>query len=107
MSRTRAKPERQQTVAPERAILSLRITPGAHTCSVEGRYGDAIKVRVSEPPEDGRANAALLIFLAERLGLPRSALQIERGLSSRSKVVSAEGVSQQAAEHRLLTGESR
>jgi uncharacterized protein (TIGR00251 family) len=81
--------------------LRLRVSPGARKTQLAGRYGDAWKVRVSAPPEDGRANAAVVALLAERLGLPRRNVSIVSGLASRDKVVEMDGIDQNELERRL------
>ena len=73
-------------------LLTLHIQPGAKTTEFVGEHGDALKVRLAAPPVDGKANAALLAFLAERLGLPRSAVTLKSGQTSRRKVVRVDGV---------------
>ena len=50
-------------------------------------HGEALKIRLAAPAIDGRANAALLEFVAKRLGVPRSALQIRSGQTSRRKLL--------------------
>ena len=72
--------------------LKVHVQPGASRTEVAGRHGDAIKVRLAAPPVDGRANEALLHFLAERLGLPVRAVTLVRGGSSRTKTVDIEGI---------------
>jgi hypothetical protein len=67
--------------------LSLHVQPGARRSRLVGEHGDRLKVAVSAPATDGRANTALLALLAERLALPRSALQLVAGASSREKRV--------------------
>ena len=52
-----------------------------------GRHGDAIKIRIKAPPVDGAANEELIRFLAKRFGVPRSAVQLLSGASSRDKRV--------------------
>lgn len=64
--------------------------------------GDAIKVRLAAPPEDGAANRALLGLVAGRLGVPRRAATLVSGASSRLKVVEVEGLDDAAAEAGLL-----
>jgi uncharacterized protein len=81
--------------------LRLRVSPGARKTQLAGRHGDAWKVRVSAPPEDGRANAAVVDLLAERLGLPRRSVSIVSGLASRDKVVKMDGIDQNELERRL------
>lgn len=71
-------------------LLALHIQPGASRTEVAGRHGDALKVRVASPPVDGRANAALLDFLAHAFDVPRRAVTLVRGETSRAKVVRVE-----------------
>jgi uncharacterized protein (TIGR00251 family) len=72
--------------------LTVHVQPGAKRSEVAGRYGDALKIRLAAPPIDGRANAALLTFVARRLGLPRSSVELRSGHASRRKVVAVVGV---------------
>ena len=67
--------------------LTLRVQPGARTTAVVGALGDALKVRVSAPANDGKANAALTRYLAKALGVPNGAVTVIRGEHSRTKVV--------------------
>jgi len=69
------------------AILHLHIQPGAKTSEVVGLHGEALKLRLAAPPVDGKANAALLAFLAEQLGVAKSSLELLRGETSRQKTV--------------------
>lgn len=69
------------------ATLTLHIQPGAKKTEVAGIHGDALKLRLAAPPVDGKANAALLAFLAERLGLPKAAVTLKSGQTSRRKIV--------------------
>jgi len=77
--------------------------PRAATTAVAGRHGDAIKIRIAAPPVDGAANDELVRFLAQRLGIPRSAIRITAGESARRKTVSIGGIATAAA-IRLLEG---
>jgi uncharacterized protein len=85
----------------EAARLKLRVSPGARRPGIAGRHGDAWKVRVSAPPEDGRANDAVVRLLADALGVPRAHVELVSGHASREKMVVLEGVAQADAE-RLL-----
>jgi uncharacterized protein (TIGR00251 family) len=71
--------------------VRLRIQPGARRSEVVGPHGDQLKVRVSAPPDDGRANAALISFLASRLGVPPRGITIVRGRHHRDKVIDIVG----------------
>ncbi len=81
--------------------LRIRVVPGAKSTGVLGRYGDAWKVRVTAPPERGRANDAVVALVARCVGVERPAVQVVAGLSSRDKVVELVGVSREEAERRL------
>jgi len=70
-----------------RTTLTLHIQPGAKKTEVAGLYGDALKIRLAAPPVDGKANAALIEFVAERLGLAKSAVNLKSGQTSRRKVL--------------------
>lgn len=80
-------------------ILTLHIQPGAKKTEIAGEHGDALKIRLAAPPVDGKANACLLAFLAECLGLPKSAVSLKSGQTSRRKVVTASGVTPDALSH--------
>jgi uncharacterized protein (TIGR00251 family) len=87
--------------------LKLRVSPGARRPGIAGRYGDAWKVRVAEPPEDGRANEAVLRLLAETLDVPRARLELVSGHSSRDKIVVLDGVEQEHIERVLDSGSEK
>lgn len=76
--------------------LALHIQPGAKKSGVAGFYGEALKIRLAAPPVDGKANAALLAYIAELLKVPKSAVSLKSGQTSRQKVVRVEGVEVEA-----------
>lgn len=67
--------------------LTLHIQPGAKKTEVAGEHGDALKIRLAAPPVDGKANSALIAFVADRLGLAKSAVSLKSGQTSRRKVI--------------------
>lgn len=71
--------------------LTLHIQPGAKKTEVAGLHGEALKIRLAAPPVDGKANEALLRFVADRLDLPRSAVLLKSGQTSRHKVLEIHG----------------
>ena len=75
-------------------ILELYVQPGASRSEFAGRHGDRIKVRLAAPAVDGKANEALVKFLASYFGVPRRSVRIASGLKSRRKRVVIEGVSE-------------
>jgi uncharacterized protein len=70
-----------------RLTLQIHAQPGAKSTGAAGFHGDALKVRIAAPATDDKANAALIIWLAAALGLPRSTLKIRSGATSRRKVI--------------------
>jgi hypothetical protein len=83
-------------VSGDDAVLSLHIQPGAKKTEVAGLHGEALKIRLHAPPVDGKANDALIAFLAERLGVPKARVVLESGQTSRSKRVRVVGVTAEA-----------
>ena len=83
--------------------LDLKTIPNASRNEIAGWLGDALKVKVHAPALEGRANDALVEFLAEKLGLPRRAVTLVRGDKSRHKVVRVEGLTLAEAKARLET----
>lgn len=70
--------------------LSLHVQPGAKQTGFVGLHGDALKVRLAAPPVDGKANAFLQAFLADFFGVPRRAVSLLSGETSRQKVLRVE-----------------
>lgn len=68
-------------------ILDLHVQPGASRTEFAGKHGDRVKVRLAAPAHDGKANRALIEFLAEYYGVPRRNVRITAGLKSRQKRV--------------------
>lgn len=81
--------------------LTLHVQPRARTTEIAGRHGDAIKIRLRAPPVDDAANRELIRFLAQRLGVPRSAIEITAGRAARRKTVTVTGITQTAVESAL------
>lgn len=71
--------------ASGKVLLSLHIQPGAKKTEVAGIHGEALKIRLAAPPVDGKANEALIRFLALCLEIPRAAITIKSGQTSRQK----------------------
>ncbi|TML86132.1 MAG: DUF167 domain-containing protein [Actinobacteria bacterium] len=83
--------------------LRLRVSPGAGRSGIIGRHGDAWKVRVTAPPEDGRANEAVLRLLADALSMPRTSVTLVSGHTGRDKIVLLDGVGPALIERRLAS----
>lgn len=87
---------------PDGCTLSVRVHPGAKRNAITGTHADALKISLTTPPTDGRANAALIAFLAERLDIPRTSIALISGATSRSKTLRLTGITTAEAESRLL-----
>lgn len=74
------------------ATVAVRAQPGARKNAVLGEHAGSLKVAVTAPPEDGRANEAILDVLAEALGVKRSHLELVSGHTHRNKVILVRGL---------------
>jgi len=81
---------------PSGVTLAVRAQPGAKKTAITGVYGEGtaaqLKIAVHAPPLEGRANAALIAFLAETFSIPKNAVELTTGELSRSKVFLLHGV---------------
>ncbi|PYP05658.1 MAG: hypothetical protein DMD57_03140 [Gemmatimonadetes bacterium] len=84
------------------ATLVVHVVPRARRTEVSGWHGDAIKIKVAAPPVEGAANAELVRFVAERVGVTRGAVTIASGATARRKTVAVEGVTADALARALL-----
>jgi hypothetical protein len=92
---------------PRPTRLRLRVSPGAGRAAVVGRHGDAWKVRVTAPPERGRANADVVGLIADSVGVLRPDVRLISGASSRDKVVEVSGLTLAETERRLEAARTR
>ena len=76
-------------LAPQGAgcLLQVVVSPNARRTAADGLHDGALRVRLAAPPIDGRANEALVAWLADELGVPKRAVQVSLGTSSRRKRV--------------------
>ena len=84
------------------ADVAIRLQPRAKREEVVGERAGAIVIRVTAPPVDGKANAALCAFIAKAAGVSASSVDVVRGQTSRDKVVRVEGVTLEALRAALL-----
>jgi uncharacterized protein (TIGR00251 family) len=85
----------------EGAAFQVKVQPGAPATRVKGEHAGALKVAVAAPPEKGKANEALVRFLAEALGVGRGDVAITAGETSRLKSVVVRGIAAAALAARL------
>lgn len=83
------------------ARLPVKIVPRAARSEIAGWHGDSLRIRIAAAPEKGRANSALVDFLAETLGLPRRQVRIASGHTSARKIVEVSGIEMAELSRRL------
>ena len=91
--------------APSGVTLAVRAQPGAKKTAITGIYGQGaaaqLKIAVQAPPLEGRANQALIAFLAQTFEVPKNAVELVTGELSRSKVFLLRGVTRAMAVAKL------
>ncbi len=85
----------------ENILISVRVQPGASKNSVTGIKEDSLNIKLCSPPVDGKANDSLISFVAKRLDVSRSSIQIIQGIKNRKKLLEVSGVSMSDAERAL------
>jgi uncharacterized protein len=83
------------------ATFAVKVHPRAKKNAITGEVGDALKVSLTAPPLEGRANEACIEFFAEVLNVPRSSVSIAAGQGSRNKVIRVAAVSAEEIRRRL------
>ena len=86
---------------PASASFAVRVHPRAKSNAITGEVGDALKLSLTAPPVDGKANDACIEFFAKLLEVPRSSVTIAAGHSSRNKVIRVAGLSAEEIRQRL------
>jgi uncharacterized protein (TIGR00251 family) len=81
--------------------FAVKIHPRAKKNAITGQVGDALKVALTAPPIDGKANQACIEFFAKLLKVPRSSVTIAAGQTSRNKVIRVTGLSAEEIKKRL------
>jgi uncharacterized protein (TIGR00251 family) len=81
--------------------FAVKVHPRARKNAITGVVGEALKLSLTAPPVEGKANHAVIEFFADLFAIPRSSVTIASGETSRSKVVRVSGVSKPLAEKRL------
>jgi uncharacterized protein len=87
--------------SPSGATFAVKVHPRAKKNAITGEVGDALKLALTAPPVDGKANDACIVFFAKLLKVPRSSVTIAAGHTSRNKVIQVTGLSAEEAGKRL------
>lgn len=85
------------------AIINVKLIPRSSRNEIIGKENDGIKIKLTAPPVDGRANTALVQFLANELGVPKRDIEIVSGERSRKKSIRINGISTEKVK-RILIG---
>jgi uncharacterized protein (TIGR00251 family) len=89
------------TPAAPACLLHIKAVPGARRDEIAGPLGDRLKVRISAPPEGGRANKAICALIAVRVGIRAGAVSVVRGQTNPEKTLRIAGVPAEVAAERL------
>jgi uncharacterized protein len=89
------------TESAKGVTFSIKVHPRAHKNAITGAIGDALKLSLTAPPVEGRANQAVIEFFAELFEIPRSSVTIASGETNRNKVVRIAGLTKAAVAARL------
>ena len=89
--------------SPGSVTFAVKVHPRARKNAITGEVGDALKLSLTAPPVDGKANEACIEFFAKLLNLPRSSVTIASGQTSRNKVMRVVGLSAEEVKKRLGT----
>jgi uncharacterized protein len=81
--------------------FAVKVHPRARKNAITGVVGDALKLALTAPPVEGKANQAVIEFFADLFAIPRSSVTIASGETSRNKIVRVAGVSKPVAEQKL------
>ena len=87
--------------SPTSVSFAVKVHPRAKKDSITGELGDALKVSLTAPPIEGRANQACVEFFANLLKVPRSSVTIASGQTSRNKVIRVAGLTARQVQDRL------
>ncbi len=84
--------------------LTIHVQPGASRSQITGFADGVLKVKIAAPPVRGKANQELIKLLRDVLGVSKSKLSINKGLTGKNKIVAVEGISFEEVKNRLEKG---
>jgi uncharacterized protein (TIGR00251 family) len=92
------------TEVPDGVIFSIRVVPRSSRCEITGIQNDALKLKITAPPVEGKANEECIRFLSDKLGVKKSRITIKAGHKSKNKTVSVSGITRQDVESIIPAG---
>lgn len=81
--------------------ITCRVQPRSSRCGIAGMYDGALKIALTAPPVEGKANAALCDFFSQKFKCPKSAVAVVSGAASKNKIVEVQGIAFQSALEKL------
>jgi uncharacterized protein len=87
----------------EGVTFQIHVLPRSSRCALAGTRGECLKIKITAPPLEGRANEECIRFLADALGIKKNQLSIVRGFKSRDKTVAVKGLAKRDAEAALIS----
>jgi uncharacterized protein (TIGR00251 family) len=81
-----------------RVVFLVQVLPRSSQCKLVGCQGDFLKIKITAPPVDGRANEECIRFLADVLGVKKDQVQIVSGLKAKKKIIAIQGLTMKAVE---------
>jgi uncharacterized protein (TIGR00251 family) len=87
--------------SPAGATFAVKVHPRARKNAITGEVGDALKLALTAPPVDGKANQACIEFFAKLLKVPRSSVTIAAGRTTRNKVIRVSGLTAEEVRERI------
>jgi uncharacterized protein (TIGR00251 family) len=94
------------TVPKEPLTFAVHVQPGARKSSVVGFHDGVLRIKIAAPPVDGKANRELIDFMSRILGLRKSNISIEKGETSKHKIISASGITRNELEDKIALASS-
>ena len=88
-------------MADKKTTLTLHVQPNARQNEILGFEDGILRIKIAAPPIDGKANKELIAFLSKRLGISKSSITIDRGQTSKSKVISIIGLARDQIYERI------
>ncbi|EKD69854.1 MAG: hypothetical protein ACD_46C00713G0005 [uncultured bacterium] len=86
-------------------FLTIYLQPGSKKSEICGMHDGHIKIKLNAPPVDGKANAALILFLSNLIGIPKSSIELISGQKSRIKRIKITGISQEMIDKKIKKSE--
>jgi len=85
-------------------IFTLRVVPRSSRCEITGIQNDALKLKITAPPVEGKANEECIRFLSDKLGIKKNRITIKSGHKSKNKIIAISGITKEDLESIIPAG---